>query len=237
MKLIFIDETTDAKYKDYLGLCISIVDSTHYKNIKRGFQKILRDSNWDESIEFKGSHIFSATRGDKKVDIPGRIDIVEKILNLNISAKNARMRFYYAKQNKVKNHKQAYLSSIPSLLHKILPSPSKGRGKDLISLSCDHRSDIKPVEIHRIVEPVLNKKGYTILEHVTMPISCFDTVGILFTDIVCYLASRYDVISHDVELFNNIPKEELLNNGKVKKLISSQKLLKKIKNMNLYEKK
>lgn len=237
MKLVFVDECSDTKFKKYLGICIAMIDSTNYKKIKNGFQQILREANWEESVEFKGSSLFSATSGDTKIDVPTRVIIAEKILDLNKAEKNARMFFYYAKQDNVQNQRQAYLNSLPSFLQKILLPSKRGRGKDILSISCDYRDDIKPQEMHGILEPVIRKKGYTILESVTMPSSCFNTVGILFADIVGYLASRVDIISNDAELFENIPKEELQNNGKVKKLVSSSRLLEKIKNMKLYQKK
>jgi len=237
MKLVFVDECGDTKFKNYLGICVAIIDSISYGKIKNGFQGILRESKWDETIEFKGSHLFSATSGDTKVDVSARVNIAEKILDLNKAAKNARMYFYYARQDNVKDQRVAYLASLPSFLQKILPRPQKGRGKNILTLSCDYRDDIKPQEIHRIAEPVIKKKGYILFENVTMPKSCFHTVGILFADIVGYLAARLDVISKDVQLFENIPEGELQNKGKVKKLVSSSRLLKKIKNMELYEKK
>ena len=59
MLLVFIDETSDSKFDDYFGLSISTINHTNYKTIKDGFQKILKESRWDESIEFKGSYLFS----------------------------------------------------------------------------------------------------------------------------------------------------------------------------------
>jgi len=82
--------------------------------------------------------------------------------------------------------------------------------------------------------PVLNKKGFTLLEKVAMPHSNFHTVGILYADIVAYLSARIDTISSDIGLFESIPPEQLKKNGKVKKLKSSVELIKKIKNLDRY---
>lgn len=236
MLLVFIDETSDSKFKDYFGLCVATINSFHYKIVKEDFQNVLRKSNWDETIEFKGSCLFSATRGDTKVGIPERIDIAHSILDLNIAKQNARMRFHYL-QHKAnpKTHSEEYLGLLPKLLEKAIPTAEKGGGKDVISVSCDYRSDIDRAKVHEIVEPVASKKGFTLFEEVTMPSSNFNTVGILYADIVGYLAARIDTISNDVELFENIPPEQLLNHGKVKKLKSSVELIAKIKKLDKYK--
>jgi hypothetical protein len=44
MKLVFLDETGDDKFKDFLGLSVAIVDAAHYATLKQGFQKALRQA-------------------------------------------------------------------------------------------------------------------------------------------------------------------------------------------------
>jgi len=239
MLLVFVDETSDSKFKDYFGLSIAVINHTHYKTIKDGFQKILKASHWDESIEFKGSYLFSATKGDTNVGIDERIDIANKVISLNIAKKNARMRFFYLR-HKVDKKKQGeeYLKVLPLLLNKALPcvtKATKGSGKDIIAITCDYRSDISATQIHNAVEPVVKSKKFTLLEEVTMASSKFHTVGILYADIIGYLVARIDTISNDLELFENIPKDQLANNGKVKKLKTSMQLINKIKQLEKYE--
>jgi len=123
---------------------------------------------------------------------------------------------------------------LPSLLNKALPQATKGSGKDVAAIYCDYRSDITSYEVQNIIMPVLNKKGFTLLEKVAMPHSNFHTVGILYADIVAYLSARIDTISSDIGLFESIPPEQLKKNGKVKKLKSSVELIKKIKNLDRY---
>ena len=65
--------------------------------------------------------------------------------------------------------------------------------------------------------------------------SNFNTVGILYADMIGYLAARIDTISNDQELFENIPTDQLLNNGKVRKLKTSMALINKIKQLDKYE--
>jgi hypothetical protein len=239
MKLIFIDETSDHKFKDYLGLCIAITDSAHYKTIKNSFQNILRKSNWDESIEFKGSLIFSAKKGDLNIGIPERIKIAEELIDLNVAKKNARISFYYGAQRKVKDQTKAYLEAIPSFLSKNLPKAQKGAsmGKDIALISCDYRHDIKIEHLQYLLESVVRAKGYTLFEKVSMSESSFHTVGLLITDIICYLEGRVDVIGNDAQLFENIPENEFHKNGKIRHLLSSKSLIEKVKNIKTYHRK
>ncbi len=234
MELVFVDESGDTKFKDYFGLCVAVVNVVHYKSLKEGFQSILRKSEWEESIEFKGSHLFSASKGDVKVPIERRIDIASRVLNLNKSTSNARMRFHYGRRHDCEDIKGDYLEYLPALIEKALPKPKKGKGKDVVAVSCDFRNDISAKEIQEVILPILNAKGYTLLEDVTTPHSNFETVGILYADIVSYLSARIDTISNDVELFENIPEDQLENNGKVKKLKSSQALIERVKKLDRY---
>lgn len=64
--------------------------------------------------------------------------------------------------------------------------------------------------------------------------SDFNTIGILYADIVGYLYARIDTISNDAELFDNIPAHELENNGKVRKLRTSKNLINAIKSIKAY---
>ena len=239
MLLVFVDETSDSKFKQYFGLNVATINSAHYKHIKDGFQDILRNSRWDESIEFKGSYLFSASKGDPNVGISERIDIAHKILDLNTANKNARMRFDYLRHEAPqKSHGDEYLRCLPLLLSKAIKKitkGSKGKGKDLALISCDHRNDLKGRDIQNAIEPVLRGKGYTLVEEVMTPASSFHTVGILYADIVGYLVARIDTIANDIDLFENIPPDQFQNNGKIKKLKSSVKLIQKIKQLDKYE--
>jgi len=234
MLLVFFDETSDSKFKDYFGLSCVVINSAHYTQVKTEFHNILLKNGWNPEIEFKGSYLFSANSGDTDIDIERRILIAEGILDLNTSKKNARINFHYFKTRST-NHKDDYLEYAPQLLEKVLPKPKHKNGKDIVSIHCDKRSDISINELRSVFLPVIHKKKYTLYEDIHMVNSRFETVGILYADIVGYLIARVDTISTDAELFENIPPEEWENNGKIKKWKSSTKLLGKIKNLNLYE--
>jgi len=234
MLLLFIDETSDKKFKEYYGICCAVINSNFYKKIKNDFQKILVHEGWNPDVEFKGSLLFSASKGDCSVSIEKRIDIASKILDLNISKHNARIKFYYVKLTST-DFKNDYLTYLPKLLEKALPLAKKGQGKDIISLHCDQRDGISQNEIQNSVTSIIAERGYTLLENITISKSCFHTVGILFADIVAYLISRIDTISNDSELFDNIPPEDLNSSGKIRKLKSSMKLLDLVKKIQTYK--
>lgn len=80
MILLFVDETSDAKFKDYFGLSVAIINSNFYQTLKSEFHKILTDAGWDVNVEFKGPCLFSATKGCKDVSIDKRIQIASQIL-------------------------------------------------------------------------------------------------------------------------------------------------------------
>jgi len=234
MELLFIDETGDVKQKDYFGLCAASINSAHYKKIKQGFQAILKKSKWDCSIEFKGAYLFSASKGDPSIDIETRVDICSKIIELNTSDRNARMKFYYVSKRDVSDTKKEYLNTLPLLLNKALPKAKSGKGKDICAINCDYRSDLLNDEIMKAVYPVIEKKKYCLYENVAMPTSCFETVGLLYADIIGYLVARIETISNDIELFENITPEQIESNGKLRKLKSSTNLINGIKNLSWY---
>jgi hypothetical protein len=233
MLLLFVDETSDSKFKDYFGLSIAIINSNFYQTLKASFHKILVDSGWDKEIEFKGSYLFSANSGCKDIPVDKRIEIASRILELNKSRENSRIKFAYF-HKKSADHKSDYLTYLPLLLDKIIPPAKKAGGKDVIGVYCDRRTDLSTADIRKALEPTLSKRKYTLLENVVMTDSDFNTIGILYADIVGYLYARIDTISNDAELFDNIPAHELENNGKVRKLRTSKNLINAIKSIKAY---
>lgn len=232
MKLLFIDETSDTKYTEYLGFCIASMDSKSYSLVKSKSQKILEEISWKKQVEFKGSYLFSISKGCSDVEIEKRIEAAGKLLDLN-AGKNSRIRFDYG-HIKSKDHGKDYLTALPGLIAKTLPRASKGAGKNLVVVICDERSDVKLKELNTYVLEAIESKGYTLVEKVVQTESSFDTVGLMFADLVGYLAGRIATITNDAELFEGLTKEQLSKNGKFKKLKSSTELISKIKKINLY---
>ena len=233
MLLAFIDETSDVKFKEYLGFSIATINAKFYPKVKTEALKILKESGWDPAVEFKGSYLFSQTRGCTDVDIEKRINAAHMLLDLNVASKNSRMRFTYG-QMKSQDPRADYLEALPPLLGIALPKPAKGAGKNLVAIACDQRSDVSQPEIHRALSPVVHEGGYVLVEEVATVASSFETVGIMFADLVGYLTGRVDNIANDAELFEGLTPEQFENNGKVRKLRSSQDLIAKIRRHEMY---
>jgi hypothetical protein len=232
MKLVFIDETGDIKFPKYLGISCVLIDASHYRIIKEELQRALVENGWKKDIEFKGSCIFSITKGDIDVDIEKRIEITERILRLN-AKKNSKIKFGYICKEVSENHKQDYLEMMPRLVGRMLPGALKGMGKDVLSVHYDQREDVKPREVYDALVGVVKAKGYVFLENVCSSNSCYHTAGILYADLFGYLTARVDTVQRDTELFENISQDEWKTNGKLRKYTSSKKMLELIKNMKI----
>ena len=234
MWLVFVDETSDVKFKNYFGISVAIVNSSFYPGLKRDAQQLLIDSGWDPQIEFKGSCIFSATKGCPSVSVEKRIELASALLDLNVANKNRRMKFCYVRMDST-NQKKDYLTFLPLLFRKALPKAESGRDKDLLCITCDKRSDISANDIQAAVKPIIDEKCFVLYEDICTISSNFQTIGLLFADIVGYLVARIDTISRDSDLFDNIPKELFEQNAKIRKLQSSSALISKIKKLSLFE--
>ena len=232
---IFVDETSDSKYKEYFGLCCTAVHHSFYPQIKRETQQILKDGGWNFDVEFKGSYLFSASKGCIEVDIDKRIELAEKILELTTAPKNTRMKLSYFRKSST-DHKKDYLEYLPYLIRDILKkySFSRKQGKNLVSISCDYRSDISIRELRAAILPAVEDKKYELFEDIIQVNSTCDTIGVLFSDIIGYLMSRIETITKDIDLFENLTPEQIEKSGKLKKLESSWYLIDKIKKMTIY---
>jgi len=208
MKIIFIDETSDSEKKEYLGICCALVDSHSYKAIKEAAQSIFVKSGWNTKVEFKGSTLFSITKGDPQILIDKRIEMARDLIKLNISKKLSRIKFIYCDLD-CNNFKKDYLKCLPLVLEKLLPIAPKRAGKDLLVIHFDENQSIRQDELRAAVMKVINKKGYTLLEDVISSHSNFETVGILFADLVGYLVGRRQIISKDSDLFEGFTPEQL----------------------------
>ncbi len=232
---IFVDETSDDKHKDYFGLCCTALHHSFYPQIKREAQQILRDGGWDFDVEFKGSYLFSASKGCIEIDIDKRIELAEKILELTTASKNTRMKLSYFRKTST-DHKKDYLEYLPYLIRAILGmySFSRKQGKNLVYISCDYRSDISIPELRAAIMPAVENKRYELFEDIVQVRSNCETIGILFSDIIGYLISRIETITSDIELFENLTPEQIEKNGKLQKLKSSWQLIEKIRKMAIF---
>jgi len=212
--LAFVDETSDRDKPRYFGLTVATINANFYRAVKAAFLERLDESGWERSIEFKGAFLFSASKGCTTVPVDTRITLVSELLKLNTSAKYRRMKFYYA-ATETNDHRSEYLEILPLLLAKALPRTSKKGGKDLVKLYCDRRDDLKPADIRAVAAPVIDARGYTLVEDVVCAVSNRETVGILYADIVGYLMGRVEVILNDIDMFDGLTAEQINASSKL----------------------
>lgn len=232
MKLLFADETGDNKFKDYFGVCVAVIDSSKYSLIKKNFNETLKRYGWDPSIELKGAHLFSESKGDPSVDVPTRIDMTYNLLRLNVSKKNARMSFFYvATRTDPGQTNDVYLDAIESLIRKALKAKrSSSGGKDVVAVTLDQLSGLDKRAVRETVSSVVTDRGFLLFEDVIYAESRMETVGTIYADIVAYLVSRIDVIENDAALFADDGTIDPTN-GKWRKLQSSRRLIEVVKSM------
>ena len=231
MLLAFIDETGDVKDKEYLGFSLATVNARFYPALKKDAHEILYDIGWDPSVEFKGSYLFSESKGCEGIDVEQRVNAAHRLIELNMATSNSRMKFYYGTLHS-SDHTDSYMKCLPLFLAKTLPK-APGSPKNLIVVSCDERSDVNEDQLNQILTTPIESRGYVIHERIQSSKSSFDTVGLMFADLVGYLAARIDTITNDSELFDDITPEKFKTNGKLRKLRSSTTLISKIKQLQL----
>ena len=234
MLLVFIDETSDAKFREYLGFSIAMIDSRFYPSLKQEAHEILKNVRWDPAIEFKGSYLFSQSKGCSAVEVEARVAAARRLLQLNVAAANRRIRFCYG-DLKSPSHKDDYLAKLPTLLFKALRPPAKGAGKNLVAVTVDERSDVSADELQQVLAPVVAARDWVLLERIARAKSSCETVGLMFADVVGYLLSRVETIANDAELFEGMSPEQLQNSGQMRKLRSSTELISLLKGLKLYE--
>jgi hypothetical protein len=162
MKLIFLDETSDTDKKDYFGICCVLTDTYFYKGVKDSAQGILQKYGWNPDIEFKGSTLFSASRGDTKISVETRIQIATELLSLNLANKHARMKFAYC-DFLTHDFKTDYLRYVPTLTSGVIPKATSGSEKDLLSIHYDKHSSISPPELRRAAKEIIIKMDIVFL--------------------------------------------------------------------------
>ena len=73
-------------------------------------------------------------------------------------------------------------------------------------------------KVQKLKEKLLTEKGYKLFENIVISRSNFETVGILYADLVGYLFGRIDNIAKDIDLFESLSAEQIEANQRLKKL-------------------
>lgn len=233
MKLLFIDETSDSGNPNYLGVCAALIDATRYSDMKRSMLTLLSQAQWDVDTEFKGTTIYSQSKGCEDILVDQRIRLAEQIINLNASNANARITFSYRYSPNL-NTSSVYLRLVHEAVNSLVKQCSSERnGKNLISIHCDERRDVDVDEIRTSIAPILERKGYVLFEDIMQTISNNQSVGLMFADIVGYLISRVHNIHVSESLLSDPDSETAKKNGQLRKLVASKKILSQIKQIRV----
>lgn len=190
MKFIFIDETGNKKKKpDFYGVCGVCIDETHYPGFAREITKCFNDAGWKTNIEFKGSHLFSASKGDSNVNVDTRIDMVDKIIALNIAKKNAKLKAVFA-WNEARDIADNHLFLVRQVLCTLLPSINKKKKKKPCLVLADRNDKIPQQELWETVNATLADRNYCLVEDVHIFNDWRPShIGLCLCDLIGYLAS------------------------------------------------
>lgn len=198
MKLLFFDEFKHKK-TDYMiyGLSGVFIDNSSYGRLKNGFASKLKKLGWDASIEFKGRHSFSSTKGDQAISIEERLQFVEELFTLSSSSGGsyaAATVYYSIERFSLETSESEMYCSILNKIVKHLPKASKGankNGKNNIIVFVDRNDAIKMSDIYTSVSTGLSDRGYCQIEKVVSCDSSNDTPGIIFADLSAYFLDNY----------------------------------------------
>jgi hypothetical protein len=216
-------------------VCVAAINASKYAALKSDCHRILREYGWDMQYEFKGAHLFSLKNGDSTVEPETRIAIANELLANSTGPKNARMRFRYAVTKVEPSDSGAALCKIvPRLVKKVLKPAQKSGGKNLVAVSLDYRNDVHTADVREPLRRALDEAGYVLFEDVLLVHSGVETVGILYADLVAYLAARIDIYGSDPKLAREQPELFPLNH-KHRKLLAAQRLLEQVKAMKQEE--
>lgn len=187
MRFIFIDEIEQhQKDKSFFGIGLFSIDSFFYQSLCSDFKKHFRDCGWDNNIEFKGKYLFSK-KGDDSIPIDKRIGLVNNIASSTVARHNSKTNFTFVFNRKGKTKENYFL--LVSNAIKGLNKKAKSGGKNLVAIYYDSIELFKPNEMSLITEEALSKKDLYQVELPCSINSCNKTIGLIYCDVLSYLAS------------------------------------------------
>lgn len=189
MKLVFIDETGGVKVPDFYGVCAVAIDTSHYASIATDFIGRIQKTGWQEGLEFKGSFLFSSSKGDVTIAIEERIELVRDLIRLNVAQKNAKVKAAFAWNrggDDAVNHLRLLRRALTKLLSK---AKSKAQGKHLCVVFADENERVDYQDLRHEVRSVIDQRGQQLVEDVVEVRSSYYHVGVCYADLVAYLAA------------------------------------------------
>lgn len=208
MKLIFVDETQNKRHPQFYGVCGVSIDEIHYPQVARKVEESFRQSGWDPENEFKGSCLFSVSKGDKDVLVEKRIELADKLIAINVAKKNARMSAAFA-WNHGGDRSDNHLFLLSHVLNKLLQSQAARKTPKPCVVFADRNGKISLNEQRKAVRSILDNKNHCLVEDVNILQGWHPTqVGLCLCDLIAYLASWKCTTSDDGEAQKSLFEQE-----------------------------
>jgi hypothetical protein len=235
MKLLFFDETSNNRDKQFFAICGVCIDSANYKRVAEVFREAFKNSGWQEECEFKGRFLFSESKGDPSVPVIKRIDLARSLIEANVAQRNARLKAVLV-WNKKGPTTENYLNLLSSAAKRALGTraSSQQRDKNLCIAFCDRYEQANPRDIWQTLRNAVEDRGYVLAEDVAIAqkfTSMEAMVGLCYADLIAYLASWValfrDVNKAQLSLFEELQLNEIQKQkyGVVKDILNAMKRL------------
>lgn len=233
MKFIFIDETSNKKNPNFYGVCGVCIDEKHYPGFVREVTKCFENAGWNTEIEFKGSYLFSVSKGDPNVTVDTRIAMVDKIIALNIAEKNAKLKAVFA-WNEARDIAENHLLLVKKVLCKLLPSIYKKRRKKPCIVLADRNDKIPQQELWKSVSETLAGRNYCLVEDVHIFKDWRPShIGLCLCDLIGYLASWPCLSKTTIEAQKSLFAEESISQHDARKAKTVKRIFHNLKNVTI----
>ncbi len=204
MNLVFVDETQKPGDNSVLAVCALLVNSTKYDGLVTDFGKALSGVGWSPDEEFKGSYIFSQSKGDRAVSVEKRIKLADSVLSLCQSESNCRVAASVC-YNRLGKSTKNYLRLLDGAIKNLAFCKDKKLGKHLAAIYIDFRSDVTQPQLSDVLMPLLTSKGCTLLEDCCVLHSRPRHVGLALVDIIGYITiANHLKEPHDSDMFGGL---------------------------------
>jgi len=233
MKLVFIDETQNKRRPDFYGICGISIDESYYASMAREVTKCFQDLGWNNDMEFKGSFLFSASKGNPNVAVDMRIDLVDKMIALNIAKKNAKLKAVFA-WNEARAVVENHLLLVKQVLCSLLPSIAKRHREQPCILFADRNDKIPQKELWKLVSETLTGRNYCLVEDVNIFNDWRSThIGLCLCDLIAFLSSWSCLSKTAKEAQKSLFEEESISQYDVKKAEIVERIFQNLKNVTI----
>ncbi len=189
MKLLFADELNGKVNPKLFGICLVVLDATKYRLLRENFHKLLKKSNWDHSVEFKGRYLFSRDPAGQRKTPEEMITLTTQIIDWLKGESHQRGKIfcgYNTKGQSLDNYKyilNGLVKRIPRCVN---------QGKNLCFVYYDETSILSNLldqqQFAIEISANLEMRKYLLAEKNIQPISSSnDSPGIIYADVLSHL--------------------------------------------------